>query len=323
VERKDTIWDYHNPYEWLERVRKSSFPPLIICAAITGGVHGKEANPNLPETPEEQVEQTYAAYQAGASIVHAHVRDPQKWWDGSDDVEQYRKVNAMIRKACPDIIINNTTGGSFGMTVDQRLTCLDANPEIATLNMGPDMYKSRTKERQAPLPHPRPEVNIEGVIPVTYEEIRAFAAAMKERGIKPEMEVYQPGQLWGFFELLDYDLIEPPYLIQFVTGYMTNPWPTPRNLISAIEQLPQGSVFGIAGVGPFQTPMTTLGMIMGAQTIRVGLEDNVYAKRGQLLKDNAEAVEKVVRIAKDLNREIATPAEAREILGLSQEPSQY
>jgi 3-keto-5-aminohexanoate cleavage enzyme len=296
VELENHIWDYHNPYEWLRRVRKSSFPPLIICAAITGGVHGKEANPNLPEQPEEQVEQAVAAYQAGAAMVHAHVRDPHKWWDGSDRVEQYRKVNKMI---------------------------LDARPEIATLNMGPDMYKTRLKERKAPIPHPRSAVNLEGIVPVTYEEIRSFAAGMKERGIKPEMEIYQPGQLWGFFELVEHDLIQPPYLIQFVTGYMTNPWATPRNLINAIEQLPSEVILEISGVGPFQTPMTTLGIIMGAQVIRVGLEDNVYAKRGQLLKNNAEAVEKVVRIAGELNREIATATQARAMLGISEEPSKY
>ena len=323
MEPERNVWDFFNPYEWLRRVRSSSFPPLIICAAITGGVHGKEANPNLPETPEEQVEQTYAAYQAGASMVHAHVRDPDKWWDGSDSVIQYRKVNKMIREACPDIIINNTTGGSFGMTIEQRLACLDAGPEIATLNMGPDMYKTRLKERKSPLPHPRSAVNMEGIVPVTYEEIRSFAAGMKERGVKPEMEIYQPGQLWGFFELVEHALIQPPYLIQFVTGYMTNPWATPRNLITAIEQLPSDAILEISGVGPFQIPMTTLGIIMGAQVVRVGLEDNIYAKRGELFKNNAEAVEKIVRIAAELNREIAAPSQARKMLGISREPSRY
>jgi 3-keto-5-aminohexanoate cleavage enzyme len=104
---------------------------------------------------------------------------------------------------------------------------------------------------------------------------------------------------------------------------MTNPWATPRNLINAIEQLPSEVILEISGVGPFQTPMTTLGIIMGAQVIRVGLEDNVYAKRGQLLKNNAEAVEKVVRIARELNRPIATRTQARDMLGISQQPSKY
>jgi 3-keto-5-aminohexanoate cleavage enzyme len=320
---KDHIWEYHNPYEWLERVQKSSFPPLVICVAITGGIQGKEANLDLPETPEEQVEQTLEAYESGASMVHLHARDPNKWWDGADNAEQYSKVNAMIRKACPAIIINNTTGGSLGMTLEQRVACLDAGPEVATLNMGPDMYKFKFKERKEPLPHPKPEEEAEGVLPVTYAELRRFATAMQERGIKPELEVYHPGQLWAVLHLVDQSLVNPPYLIQFVMGYGMSPWATPRNLVNFVEQLPSGSIVEVAGLGQYQLPMTTLAMILGAQMVRVGMEDNVYYRRGQLLKSNAEAVERVVRIANELNREIATPAQAREMLGLSPSPSKY
>jgi len=319
----DSVWDYHNPYEWIERVRKSSFPPLAICVAITGGVQGKEANANLPETPDEQVEQTRACYEAGAAMVHLHVRDPQKWWDGSGDVAQCRRVHALIREACPEIIINNTTGGSFGMTVTDRVACLDAAPEVATLNMGPDMYKLRLKERKPPLPHPRPAQEISGTLPITYEELRRFASAMQERNIKPEMEVYHPGQLWSVFDLVEQGLVTSPYLIQFVMGYGMSPWATPRNLVSYFEQLPSGCAVEVSGVGPFQLPMTSLAMILGAQIVRVGMEDNVYYKRGQLLESNVEAVQRAVRIARELNREIATPAQAREMLGLSASPRQY
>jgi 3-keto-5-aminohexanoate cleavage enzyme len=318
-----TIWQYRDPYEWLGRVQRSSFPPLIICVAITGGVHGKEANPNLPETPEEQVEQTLEAYEAGASMVHVHARDPQKWWDLVDNADQYRRVNAMIRQACPEIIINNTTGDSAGMTLEQRVARLDAGPEVATLNMGPDMYTFKFKERKSPLPHPKPKSTVEGVIPVTYGELRTLAGAMKERGIKPEMEVYNPGQLWAVHDLFDLKLVEPPYFVQFVMGYQMSPWATPRNLINFMDQLPEHCLVEVSGLGVFQLPMTTMAMILGAQMVRVGMEDNIYYRRGQLLKSNAEAVERVVRIAAELNREIATPAQAREMLGLSPTPSSY
>jgi len=137
------------------------------------------------------------------------------------------------------------------------------------------------------------------------------------------MEVYHPGQLWGVFDLINVGLVQPPYFIQFVMGYQTSPWATPRNFINFVENLPSQTVLEVSGVGPFQLPLTTLAIIIGAQMVRVGMEDNVYYKRGQLLKSNAEAVERVVRIAHELNREIATPAQAREILGLSQTPSQY
>jgi 3-keto-5-aminohexanoate cleavage enzyme len=229
----------------------------------------------------------------------------------------------MIREACPEIIINNTTGGSLGMTIEQRVACLDAGPEVATLNMGPDMYKFKFKERKEPVPHPKPEEDVEGVMPVTYGELRRFATAMKERGIKPEMEVYNPGQLWAVQDLVDLGLVEAPYFIQFVMGYQMSPWATPRNLINFVEQLPQHCLVEVSGLGPFQLPMTTLAMILGAQMVRVGMEDNIYYGRGRLLKRNAEAVERAVRIAQELNREIATPAQAREMLGLSQAPSKY
>ncbi|MBN1316347.1 MAG: 3-keto-5-aminohexanoate cleavage protein, partial [Anaerolineales bacterium] len=320
---KETIWDFCNSYEWINRVRGSSFPPLIVCCATTGGIHGKESNPNLPEMPEEQVEQTQAVYEAGASMVHLHARHPERWWDGADTVELYRNLNAMIRDACPDIIINNTTGGSLGMTVEQRLSCLDAGPEVATLNMGPPMYKYKLKERKAPLLHPQPEKNTSGISPITYDEIRRFAKAMQQRGIKQEMEVYHAGQLWAAFDIIEQGFVKPPYLVQFVMGYVTSPYATPRNLLNLVDNLPSQSLLEVSGLGPYQLPMTTMALVLGAQVVRVGMEDNVYYKRGQLLESNVEAVARLVRIANELNREIATPAQAREILGLSSIPSSY
>ncbi len=322
MKTEDYIWDYRNPYEWMKRVRTSSLPPLIICCAITGGVQGKEANPDLPETPQEQVEQTYQAYKAGATMVHIHARDPNKWYDSSGSAEQYRLVHRLIRAKCPDIIINDTTGGTWGMTVEERVACLDAQPEMASLNMGPDMYKMTLKERRAPLPHPRPEVQFDGCMPVTYEEITTFAKAMKERGVKPEMEMYQPGQVWGVHDLIAQGLLDPPYLVQFVMGYTTSSYATPANLLGLVNELPEQAVFAVAVIGPYQLAMTTMGILLGGH-VRVGLEDNVYARRGQLYKSNAEAVERIARMAHELNREIATPAQAREMLGLSQTPTQY
>ena len=316
------VWDYRNPYEWMEKVRTASLPPLIICCAISGGVQGKEANPSLPETPEEQAEKTYDAYRAGASIVHIHARDPQKWYDSAGSAEQYRLVNGLIREKCPDIIINNSTGGSWGMSVEERLCVLDANPEMATLNMGPDMFKMTLKERKAPLPSPRPEQHLNDCMPNTYAEVAAFARGMKERGIKPEMEIYQPGLFWVAHDVMSQGLLDPPYVFQFVMGYQTSTYPTPANLLGLINEVPSQSQYWVAGLGPFQLPMVTMGILLGGH-VRVGMEDNVYSERGRLLESNAEAVERVVRIARDLNREIATATEARSMLGLSPNPSKY
>jgi 3-keto-5-aminohexanoate cleavage enzyme len=316
------IWDYRNPYEWMRRVRTSSLPPLVVSCAISGGIQGKEANPNLPETPEEQAEQTRDAYKAGASLVHIHVRDPNCWYNCSGDAEQYRLVNGMIREKCPEIIINNTTGGGPGMAPEQRLCVLDAKPEVATLNMGPDVFKMTLKQRKAPLPHPRAEKKIEGCTPIDYAEVSMFARAMKQRGIKPEMEIYHHGMFWVVEDLMNQKLVDPPYLIQCVMGYQTSMYPTPDNLLAFVRELPADSVYAVAGIGPFQLPATVMAIILGGH-VRVGMEDNIYHSRGRLLTSNAEAVERIVRIARDMNREIATPAQAREIFGVSPKASKY
>lgn len=317
----DHLWDYRNPYEWMRRIRSSSMPPLIICCALTGGIVGKESNPNLPESAEEQAEQTYEAYRAGAAEVHIHARNPREQWISSGETEVYRNVNALVREKCPDIIINNTTG-SLGLTIEQRMASLDAGPELASLNLGPFVLNLRLKARKDPLPSPRDEVLLDQCIPLSYGDIAVMARRMKEKGIKPEMELFHPGMYWVMHDLIDRGLLEPPYLVQFVLGFQTSSYPTPKNLLSLLDELPPQSMFQVIGVGPFQLPMTVMGMILGGH-VRVGMEDNQFYRRGQPVKSNAELVERAVRMAKDMNREVATPAQARSMMGLSQIPSKY
>ncbi len=318
----ESHWDYRNPYEWMKRTASSTMPPLVICAAITGGVQGKEANVNLPETIEEQVEQTYECYRLGATMVHTHTRDPENWGDCTGDPGRIRELNAAIREKCPDIIINNSTSAAYGMSIEDRVACLDANPESASLNLGPDMYKLKIKARNSPLSSPRDEQNLDSCTVATYKEISHFAKMMQERGIRPEMELYHPGQYWVVRDLIAQGVIDPPYQIQYVLGYVTSSFPTPANLIGLVNELPEKADFAVAGLGPYQLPMSMMAIILGGH-VRVGMEDNVYYKRGRLLKGNGEAVERVVRMATDMNREIATPQQAREMLGFSATPSSY
>jgi 3-keto-5-aminohexanoate cleavage enzyme len=318
----ELFWDYRNPYEWMRRVRTSSMPPLIICCAITGGMHGKELNPNLPETAEEQVEQAYEAYKAGASMVHVHVRNPNKLYECTGSAEEYRKVNGMIREKCPDIIINNTTGGGPGMSAAERMMCLDAGPEVASLNMTPDMTRMTFKERKPPLPHPRPEIKMDESNQPSYAEVAAFARRMKERGVKAEFEMFQPGAYWVVQDIISQGLVEKPYLVQLVMGGMTGIYPTPWNLLALLQELPQPCVFEVAGMGPYQLPMTVASIMLGGH-VRVGMEDNVYLSKGRLLKSNAEIVERIARIAHDMNRDVATPRQARQMIGISETPSKY
>jgi 3-keto-5-aminohexanoate cleavage enzyme len=307
-------WRHGDTYEWMEHVR-GGLGPLIVTCALNGGVQGKESNPALPETPEELAQAAYDAWNAGASAVHVHARDPGNLADCTQRADVFREINARIRERCPDLIVNNTTGGGPTVTMDDRYEGLEALPELASLNLGPDMSRFRIPPRPEPLAHPHDGFLYDDCIPFTYGIVEQLARRMRERGIKPELEVYQPGQYWVSRFLIDEGLVERPYLHQFVMGYQTSSYPTPWALAELVRDLPDGSVFSVCGIGPFQLPMTTMSMLLGGH-VRVGLEDNVYYARGRKLAGNGEAVERAVRLAGELNREVATPAQARELLGL-------
>ena len=315
------LYRYTNSFDFIEKVR-SGMPPLIICVACNGGIQGKEANENIPETADEIAESAQAAYEAGASMVHVHARDPKDLTMCAKDPEPWHEVLQKIRQRCPDIIINATTGGGPGMTMEERLSCLEAGPEVASLNLSPDMSKFHLKERLAPLPNPRPALDIDECIPFSYGQIHEFAAEMKRRGVKPELEAYHSGCAWVVRYLIENDLLAKPYWIQTVMGYQTGSFPTVENVLQLLKEFPEGALWLCSAIGPYQLPLTTLATLMGGH-VRVGLEDNVYYSRGRKAKSNAELVSRAARIARELNREIATPAQARALLGLQAQPSKY
>ena len=307
-------WRYADTYEYMEHTR-AGFPPAMICVACNGGIQGKETHANLPETPDEIADSVQSAYEAGASMVHVHARDSRNFTQGARRIDEWLEVNSKIRARCPDIVINNTTGGDLTMSMEERLSCLDAKPDVASLNLTPDMSRFTMKARVAPLPHPRPETEVDACIPFTYGIVEHFAAEMKKRHIKPEMETYHTGGAWVLRDLIERNLVEPPYFVQTVMGSQTASYPTPENVIHLLRELPDHCVWLCSGIGPFQLPLTTLSLMMGGHA-RVGLEDNLYYSRGRRFVDNAEAVKRVARIAGELNRRVATPAETRQLLGL-------
>jgi 3-keto-5-aminohexanoate cleavage enzyme len=314
------MWDYSDPYLWMERTSK--FPPMVITCAVNGGIQGKESHPALPELPEEIALQAQEAYEAGASIVHIHGRDLGDFTNCTDDPEVYREILGRVREKCPEMVINITTGGGPTTTDEGRIAILDAGPEMATLNLGPDMERFELAARRPPLPHPREAMVVDMCMAFTYGFIDRLAGVMLEKGIKPELEIYQPGQYWVSRGLAERGLIKPPYSHQFVMGVQTAMYPTPWNVLSMLGELPPDSLFTVAGIGKFQWSLAAMGIILGGN-VRVGLEDNLYLKRGQKLKGNGEAVEKVARLAVEFGREIATPAQTREMFGLSATPSSY
>ncbi|UCD80244.1 MAG: 3-keto-5-aminohexanoate cleavage protein [Desulfobacterales bacterium] len=321
LKESDYIWNYADSYEFMEKVQQG-MPPLIICVACNGGVQGKEYNENLPETADEIADSVYGAYQAGASMVHIHARDPNNLASCARTTEVWHEVNQKVRERCPDIIINNTTGGGLDMTMEERLSCLDAMPEVASLNLTPDMSKFKLKERKAPLPHPHPAIDYDDCLPFSYKWVTRFASEMKKRNIKAELETYHSGGAWVIRDLIDQGLIDKPYWIQTVMGYQTSSFPAVQNVVSLLSEFPKDSLWLCSGISIFQLPMTTLAILLGGHA-RVGMEDNIYYRRGEKLSSNAQVVERTVRIAHELNREIATPVQARKMLGLSETPTSY
>jgi len=294
---------------------------MIVTCAITGGIQGKESNENLPETAEEQADAVYEVYKAGAVSVHLHARDPKNLAMTTKNPEDYSRINRLIRERCPDIIINNTTGGGPWLSTEERMCCLfaDPKPDMASLNLGPFVGKAQIKDRREPLKHPRAGFLFDACIPCSYADINLYARTMKELGIKPEVELYHPGQYWVLQDLIRERNIDAPYMIQYVMGFQTSSFPTPANVLGLIGELPPSSMFSLIGVGPFQIPMNVFSIMLGGH-VRVGMEDNLYYRKGEKLKRNAQLVERIIRIAKEMNREVATVSQAREMLGLSAKP---
>ena len=314
------VWNYADPYEYIKRVEKGTMPPLIITVAITGALGGKEDSPHFPEMPEEQAEAAYAAYKAGAAAVHIHTRD-ETGANGSCDPERFREVNRLVRKLCPDIIVGNSTGLEPWRPREESMRVLDAEPEVASLNMGLiGGRKIVQRKRVAPLLGRPEDVERLSLLAVTWEETERIAKVCLERNIKPEMEVYYSSMLWAVQNILKKDLVKKPYWLQLIFASRFE-FPTADSLTKMIYSLPQDCLFSVIGVGPHQLPLTTMSIIMGGH-VRVGLEDNLFYRKGELAT-NAQLVERTVRIAKELGREIATPSQAREMLGLSQTPRQW
>ncbi|MHA1887948.1 MAG: 3-keto-5-aminohexanoate cleavage protein [Promethearchaeia archaeon] len=318
IKWKEYIFDYTDTFEYLGMLRKG-LPPAILCVCINGGIQGKESNPAIPETADEIADSVYEAYKAGASMVHIHARDPERQAHPATKTETWIEVNRKVREKCPDIIINNTTGGGLTSTMEDRLSCLDAGCEIASLNTVPDMGRYKMKARNPPLPDPYPEFVSDECVPYSYGIVEKFASEMLKRDIKPEVEIYHPGSHWVVQDLIAKCLLKKPYWLQTVMGYQTSSYATVENVIQLLKEFPEDSLWLCAGVGRNQLQMTTLAALMGGH-LRVGLEDNIYYARSQMVSSNAQLVERAARIVKELNRKVATPAQAREMLGIRATP---
>ena len=279
--------------------------PVVITCALTGGIHGKEANPNLPEQPDEIVSQGVAAWRAGAAILHVHARNP----DGSNTMspEIYGELHERL-KAETDAVIQLTTGGSPTLTVAERLNTVLLAPEMCSLNMG--LLNFFIRGEQVFVANHR-------------SDIERFAHEIAARDVRPELEIYSAAMLEEVQYLIGLGILEPPYVLNFVLHTPTQGGTrgTPENLLDMVTRVRALGVpwedlrINVTSMGPTQLPMTTIAMAMGFN-VRVGMEDNVLYRRGEPLRNNAQLVQRTVRIARELDRPPATPAQAREVLAL-------
>ena len=270
---------------------------LIITAAICGAEVTKEQNPAVPYTVEEIVREAKSAVDAGAAIVHLHVRED----DGTptQSHKRFQECEEAIYKACPNVILIPSTGGAVGMTPDERLDSTNTTPipEMATLDCGTCNFGDEIFDNTMPT-------------------MRAFGKRMIEKGIKPEYECFEMGHLDTILTMARKGEVPgAPMQFNFVLGVPGCTPATVENLCWLVKSIPAGSTWTVTGVGRSAFPMAAAAIAMGGN-VRVGFEDNLNLARGVKAKSNGELVAKVVRLAHELGREVATSDEAREILGL-------
>lgn len=270
---------------------KSSKPVIITCA-ITGAETTRERQPALPITPSEQAIAAEAAVKAGASIIHLHVRED----DGSPSQrsERFEESIRAIRARVPEVIIQISTGGAVGESIENRAKPLALRPEMASLNLGTMNFGDEVFYN-----HPK--------------DIVGLAKKMDEFNVVPELEVYEAGMLESGLRLAQQGILKNPLHFQFVLGVSGGMSGDLKNLMHMVSLLPLGLQWGVAGVGRFQLPLTIHGLVLGGH-VRVGFEDNIFYSKGVVAQSNAQLVERVSRIAHEIGREVATPRQAREIL---------
>lgn len=297
----------------------SSFPPAIVTCAITGAHGNKLVNPNIPLTIDEQVESTYEAYKAGAVMVHIHCRDPKDLNVFSLETELYRELNAKIREKCPDIIINNTAICGRNILPDHTLSqpmtsTIDAMAEVNSVDI--TNYFAPMKRVVKDGDGSRTEKYELGYC-ISHQEMTDAVEKMRTLGIKPEFECFALSDIHYLNRLIASGYTDPmggPHWIQFVFGPNAS-WPTPEFLSLLKQVVPANTMLGVIATGSSQFPILAQALLIGAH-VRVGMEDNVYLGHGQKADSNAQLVEKVIRMANDLGRPVATCAQAREMMGL-------
>jgi 3-keto-5-aminohexanoate cleavage enzyme len=267
---------------------------VIVSAATTGSWPTKAQNSALPTTPEEIAATARSCREAGAAIVHYHVRDDAE--RVTCDPARYARVRELVEAAGSDVVLNMSTGGGAGTSGDEeRMAPVALSPEIASFDCGSVNFGER-------------------VFVNSPSFLRELAMRMNRFGVLPEIECFEPGHVWNALRLIDDGLLRPPFWFQFVLGVRGGAPPTVKQLQHMVEMLPAGAQWSVCGIGRAQLPLGVAALAMGGHA-RTGLEDNLYYRKGELAT-NRQLVERLVRIAGELGRPVATPSQVRRLLGL-------
>jgi uncharacterized protein (DUF849 family) len=295
----------------------------IVSCAVTGAIHVPSLTPHLPITPEQIAEQAIGAAEAGAAILHLHARHPETGRP-TPDPDVYARFLPEIH-AGTDAVINITTGGGLGMSLDDRLAAVRRfSPELCSLNMGSFNFgifpmAAGISEFKYEWEHPYLEMTRDYIFKNTFLDIETIVTEVAAGGTRFEFECYDVGHLYNLAHFLDRGAIKPPLFVQCILGILGGVGPDVENHVhmkaTADRLFGDDYLLSVLGAGRHQTRLVTVGAVLGGN-VRVGLEDSIYLEKGRLAESNAEQVEKIVRILRELSLETATPAEAREMLGL-------
>ncbi len=297
---------------------------VIVTAALSGSAHYPSMSPYLPITPRQIIEDGIRSAEAGAAILHIHVRNPENGMP-TPDIDVFREVLQGI-KARTNAAICVSTGGGMGMSTEQRAApIINFKPEMASLNFGSMNFSvfymaERIKEWKYPWEKLSMLASEDYIFPNTFKTLREFLSIFRANDTKPEIEIYDLGMVNNLAFMVQRGHIKPPIHLQFVTGTLGGVPSTVDSLVTlyhaARDALGEGNfTWSAIGAGRFQMPICSVALAMGGH-VRVGLEDSLYISKGVLAKSSAEQVGKIIRIMRELSLEPAAPDEARQILGL-------
>ena len=297
---------------------------VIITCAVTGSIHTPTMSDHLPITPDQIAEQAIGAAEAGAAMLHLHARNPETGQPVSDP-NMFLQFLSRIKQQS-DAILNITTGGGLGMTIEQRLEAAHkAQPEVTSLNMGSlNFALFPAAERYSEWKHDWEQPYLAGtddfIMSNTFKQIQTIMTELGDGyGTRFEFECYDVGHLYNLAYFADRGIVKPPFFIQCIFGILGGIGVHPENLMhmrSIADKLFGDDYYlSVLGAGRHQTNLVTMSALMGGN-VRVGLEDSLYLSKGKMAKTNGEQVSKIRHILEELSLEIATPADARKMLGL-------